>query len=220
MSTRLKQAFLAFDQGNLSQAEQLYLFALQEFVRIKDENYKIAMNGLAFTYSSQHQFNRARSLYQTLFRLAQYQKDLQWQAIALHQLGMVERLAENFSAAQKIFQDEYNFRLLHLPNDQAGFSANYYEQGYLHLKLGERSQAKQALISALEMAEQAADLMCLGCAHRGLGEVYLALSDRTTATAEFSLSLEAFEKIGDAIAASEVQTVLRELQDEEQNSPP
>ncbi|NJK48779.1 tetratricopeptide repeat protein [Candidatus Gracilibacteria bacterium] len=205
----LQQAFMAFDSGQLTQAEQLYLLAVQQHTETQNEQYKCAVNGLAFTYSLQKRYDRAHELYQNLYELVCYQRDLKWQAIALHQLGMVERLAGNFQEAQQIFQHEYDFRVFNLPDDFVGFSANLYEQGYLHLKLAYLLAAEQAMLKSLEMARRVEDDMCLGCSYRGIGEVYLRLGKFVRAKEAFSLSIKAFERVGDDRAVLEVQELIR-----------
>ena len=206
----MQQAYTAFDNGHLVQAEQLYRLVLQQ-AEAENKIYKSAVNGLAFTYSLQKDFERARELYRNLYKLVCLQNDRKWQAITLHQLGMVERLAGNFQKAQQLFQHEYEFRVLNLPDDLAGFSANYYEQGYVYLKLKFLTQAEQAMSEALKMALQAGDTMCLGCSYRGLGEVYVALGDFNRAKENFSLSIRVFEQLGDKIAALEVQKLAARL---------
>ncbi|AFY96958.1 tetratricopeptide repeat protein [Chamaesiphon minutus] len=211
MNSLLQQAFTAFDNGQLPKAEGLYLLALRQHAEAKDEKYKNAANGLAFTYSLQNHFDRAREIYSNLYEIVCAENDLKWQAITLHQLGMVERLAENFKEAQQIFRHEYDFRVSNLPGDLTGFCANQYEQGYLYLKLACLSKAEQAMSKALEMAQQAGDRMCIGCSYRGLGEVYLALGNLSRAKEEFLFSMKAFEQAGDKIAVLEVQKLVEAL---------
>ncbi len=128
-----------------------------------------------------------------------------WQAIVLHQRRVVERMAGNFDIAQALFQEDYHFRLSHLPDDLAGFAANLYEQGYILLKSGDVAQARAIMHRSLEMAQQANDAMCQGCAYRGLGEIYAALGERDQAGVYFLLSEQAFRQAGDQIAAEEVR---------------
>lgn len=211
MDSLLQQAFTAFDNGRLAQAEQLYLLVLKQYIETKNEQYKNAANGLAFTYSLQNDLARAREVYRNLYELVCHEDDLKWQAITLHQMGMVERLAGNFREAQQIFQREYDFRAINLPSDLAGFSANQYEQGYLFLKLGCFAEAEQAMSRGLEMAQRAEDGMCIGCSHRGFGEIYLALGDLKRAQEQLLLSLKAFEQVGDRIAVLEIHKLVESL---------
>ncbi|NJQ98346.1 MAG: hypothetical protein HC784_13635 [Hydrococcus sp. CSU_1_8] len=67
---------MAFDSGQLTQAEQLYLLAVQQHTETQNEQYKCAVNGLAFTYSLQKRYDRAHELYQNLYELVCYQRDL------------------------------------------------------------------------------------------------------------------------------------------------
>lgn len=66
LDSLLQQAFTAFDNGQLDRAEHLYLQAMQQNAEVKNETYKSAVNGLAFTYSLQNNFERARELFRLL----------------------------------------------------------------------------------------------------------------------------------------------------------
>lgn len=204
MDPLFHQAFLAFDSGRYDEAERLYALALEKYPVSQYEQYRQAAHGLAFTCCFQNKFDQAREIYTNLYRVVQDAHDLRWQAIVLHQQGVVERMAGNFCEALSMFQKEYDFRSLHLPDDSAGFAANLYEQGYILLKLGDTAQALTIMYRSLDMAQQANDAMCLGCAYRGLGEIYAALDEHDQARTCFSLSGQAFEQAGDQVAAAEV----------------
>ncbi|MCS6839479.1 MAG: tetratricopeptide repeat protein [Roseiflexus sp.] len=205
MKHLLHQASLAFDKGRYDEAERLYAAALAAGSSSERELYKKAAHGLAFAYCFRGKFDQARELYANLYRLVQEARDMPWQAIVLHQRGVVERMAGEFDRALAIFQEEYRFRASHLPDDLAGFAANLYEQGYILLKSGDAAHARMIMHRSLEIAQQANDAMCLGCAYRGLGEIYAALNERDQARVYFSLSEQAFRQAGDLIAAEEVQ---------------
>lgn len=181
MDSVLDQAFHAFDNGRYDDAERLYASILAQCPASQYEQHKQAAHGLAFTYCFQNRFDQARERYASLYRLVQEARDVLWQAIVLHQRGVVERMAGNFDSALALFQQEYTFRALHLPDDPAGFAANLYEQGYILLKSGNVVQAKTTMRRSLEMAQQANDAMCLGCTYRGLGEISIALGEREQA---------------------------------------
>jgi len=199
------QAFLAFDSGRYDEAGRFYALALAKYPVSQYEQYKQAAHGLAFTCCFQNKFDQAREIYTNLYRVVQDAHDLKWQAIVLHQQGVVERMAGNFCEAQAMLRKEYDFRVSHLPDDFAGFAANLYEQGHILLKLGDTAQALTIMHRSLDMAQQANDTMCLGCAYRGLGEIYAALDEHDRARTCFSLSGQAFEQAGDQVAAEEVR---------------
>lgn len=205
MDPLLHKAFQAFDSSQYDEAERLYKAALASCSIAQYEQYKHAAYGLAFTYCMQGKFDQARELYANLYHRALLAHDVPWQAIVLHQQGVVERMAGNFDRAQALFQKEYEFRAFHLPDDPAGFAANLYEQGYTLLKSGDGAHARTIMHRSREMAQQANDAMCQGCAYRGLGEIYAALDERDQARVCFSLSEQAFRQAGDQIAAEEVR---------------
>lgn len=205
MNYLLHQAFLAFDNGRYDEAERLYAAALAACSTDRYEQYRQVAHGLAFTYCFQNKFDQARELYARLYRLVQEAHDVRWQAIVLHQQGVVERMAGNLGIAQALFREEYRFRLSYVPDDHAGFAANLYEQGYILFKSGNVAQARAIMHRSLEMAQQANDAMCQGCAYRGLGEIYAALNERDQARVFFLRGEQAFRQAGDRIAAEAVQ---------------
>lgn len=129
-----------------------------------------------------------------------------WEHIAVHQLGMVERLAGDHRAALHLFTQESGL-IGGLPEEQRAFkrAVNGYELGVCHLALGEVAQARTALAAALADARTADDPMTLGCVHRARGDFAAQTGDRDTARAEYAGAYAAFLEADDERAATEVQ---------------
>src|SRR5690606_18099615 len=174
ISQLFNEAFEAFDHNRLDEAERLYREAIALIGQQDSEDYRNALHMLAFVKSHQKDFVEARELYSQLHLDALSRKDTAAEAIALHQLGMIERLAEEYDAAISLFEEEFALRSKHLPDDHLGISANLYEQGYVAFLTGNFGSAHATLLQALSYGESAQDQMCVGCALRGLGEVEAA----------------------------------------------
>lgn len=129
-----------------------------------------------------------------------------WEHIAVHQLGMVERLAGDHRAALRLFDEERKL-IGQLPEPERAFkrAVNGHELGVCHLALGEIGEARVALAAALTDARTADDPMTLGCVHRALGDFAAQGGDRDTAQAEYALAHADFLEAGDERAAAAVQ---------------
>lgn len=88
--------------------------------------------------------------------------------IALHQAGMVERMAGNFEEAMRLFYQEEKVIQRAFPMDDLRIATNLYEQAYVNMKKGELALAEQMMTQSLEHAKSSDDAMCIGCAYRGL----------------------------------------------------
>lgn len=62
---------------------------------------------------------------------------------------------------------------------------------------------------ALNLANESADDVCLGCAYRGLGEIYVAKNQGNLAKQSFLHAIEAFERANDLIAILEIKEFLK-----------
>ena len=69
--------------------------------------------------------------------------------------------------------------------------------------------AEKLLHQSLQLAIQSEDNVCLGCAYRGLGEIYRAKGEEILAKQSFQHSREAFEKASDKIAVQEINQLLK-----------
>ncbi len=137
----------------------------------------------------QGRYKEALALYRALFRETQNPR-------ALHQVGMVLRMAGRLEEALGVFQEEAGL----LPEDPLARSANHYEQGYVLLLLGEREESRQHLEAALALAQRVGDAMAEAVAHRGLMEWHLE-----AARAHRREALRLFQEAQDPKGAEEVE---------------
>src|SRR5699024_9483112 len=169
----------------------------------KSDQYKTALNGLGFVYAHKKEFEKARKIYLELRTIAQSNLNVQDEHIAIHQLGMVERMAENYSKAQELFDEEQKILKQSLPNFYMGFAANYYEQGYILLKKNFLEKAEEIMKKSLEYSRRSGDPISLGCSLRGLGEIFVAKCEIGKAKTCFKQSIEAFDEGKDETAVNE-----------------
>ncbi|MBZ0292665.1 MAG: tetratricopeptide repeat protein [Anaerolineae bacterium] len=202
----LQEAFHAFDNDRLDEAETLYRHCLH---RLKDsddtDTYHHALHMLAFVRSHQGDFDEARQIYQQLLDAARQREDQQAISINLHQLGMVERLAGQYIQAQQLFETEFQHLKTHLPDFNLGLSANAYERAYARLLQGDVVSAESVMMEALDYAEAGQDPVCKACALRGMGEIHLARQNKQQAQDYFAQSAAAFRMVGDDKAALQVE---------------
>lgn len=138
-------------------------------------------------------------------RLRQAHAGDPWEHIAVHQLGMVERLAGEHRAALRLFEEERAL-IGELPEAEQPFkrAVNGYELAVCHLALGEVAQTRTALDEALTDAHAADDPMTLACLHRARGELAAHGGDAAGARAAYRESAALFREAGDDRAAAEV----------------
>lgn len=143
----------------------------------------------------------AREVY---VRLRQAHAGDPWEHIAVHQLGMVERLAGEHRAALRLFAQERAL-IAELPEAERPFkrAVNGYELVVGHLALGERNQAHAALEEALADAHAADDPMTLGCLHRARGDLAAHGGDRARARAAYREAAAFFREAEDDRAAAD-----------------
>lgn len=208
LNERINQAFELFDKGHLIEAEELYNRCLSEIEETDSSEYIQVLHGLGYVKASLNKFDEARSLYKELISIALSYKDKRNHCIAVHQLGMVERLAENFDQALKVFQSEMELLKEYEIESPLSISANLYEQGYVHLRLNHVDEADKIMVESLIYAKLSEDAMTLGCAYRGLGEICQTKGKFYEAKEFFYKAKEAFGKTGDPIAIKEIDTLL------------
>lgn len=198
----LNRAFLAFHEDRLDDAERLY----REILSLDDEfAASSAIYMLGFVKAHQGAFAESLQIYGDLLDAARGDGDRDYEAVLLHQIGMVHRLAEDYAAAEATFEAEMTLRHAHLADDALGFSAAFYEQGYIAFLGGDHARGVTLLNTALDYGNQADDPMCRGCALRGLGEIAEALGDREQARAHFLASASEFHAVDEEKGAEEVE---------------
>ncbi len=206
----LSQAFQAFDDGQLDEAERLY----RECLTLSDGDLADEMrslDGLGFTLALKERFAESLVCYKRVLEIAQIEQNVSDEAIALHQIAMVYRMEKDFGRALKVFTQEKNLRENLLPVDFAGFSANAYEFGVIALAENRVSESGRYFDEALLHGQKAQDMMCVGCAQRGRGHYFKAIEKIKDAADAFSKSISAFEKVGEVKGAEEVRLMRREL---------
>lgn len=202
----LEEAFQAFDNDRLDEAETLYRHCLQRLEAPEDTHrYRQALHMLAFVKSHQGDFDEAREIYQKLLEAARQQEDQRAISINLHQLGMVERLAKQYTQALHLFETEYHHLKAHLPDFNLGLSANAYERAYVRFLQGDDISAEPLMVEALQYAEAGQDPVCKACALRGMGEIYLTQQKKQQAQNYFAQSAAAFRIAGAEKAALQAE---------------
>jgi tetratricopeptide (TPR) repeat protein len=196
---QLARAWAAFEVEDFTRAEHEFRRA-----RLEPEMASAARMGLVYVFARTGRFDAARSECDLLRLEAQSQNDLTREYVALHQLGMVERMAEQYQVALEIFAQEA-ILIARLENPPLAVSANAYEQGIIYGKLEQFKEARTWLGVALEQAQLSGDAIAEACAYRGLGEM---AANATMRKAMLLQSKAAFERGQDALGAAEVEDLL------------
>ena len=207
ISDKLTRAFELFNNGKLFEAEKLYNDCLHNLEESSNE-YETALHGLGFVKASQKEYNEARKIYIELRQIAQANLNTQDEHIAIHQLAMVERMAENYIKAQELFHEELKILKDRKPDFQLGFAANFYEQGFIMLKRNRLEEAEELMKKSLGYSKLSGDPICLGCSYRGLGEVFMAKHKNAEAKQYFLESIQAFEEGSDEVAVNGVHSLI------------
>lgn len=208
MDDKLKRAFNLFDNGRLEEAEAIY----DECLNGMDKGtaaYENALHMMGFTKSALGKYEEARLLYRQLREAAQSEQHTEKEQIALHQLGMVERMAGNYGKAQEYFMEEFTMLEQNRPAFHTGFAANYYEQGMILLKKNSLHQAEEIMKKSLLYAEKSGDPISIGCSLRGLGEISIAQERREEATDYWMRARMAFEGAGEMNGVREIDQLLQ-----------
>lgn len=207
----LNKAFISFDQKNYIEAEKLYCKVLISAKDRFNELYKQALYGLGFTKTLSKQYKKARECYFKLLSYAIEEENKEDESILYHQLCMVEREAGNYDIALQYLKKEYDLILKVFKDKNMYLSANYYENGYINLLKGDCNKAKVLLEKSLYYAEKSEDKVCIACAFRGLGEVYISKKETNKALEYLNKSEEVFKYLGDDIGAREVEGLKEKL---------
>lgn len=121
---------------------------------------------------------------------------------------MTERMAGAYDNAMNLFLQEEALIEKYFPDDALARSANLYEQGYVSMKLHDFSPAEKNMLSALDFAEKLNDLISIGCAYRGLGEILKSSDKAEDAAVYFEKAIIAFQKAGDTYGVEEVKELM------------
>ena len=165
-----------------------------------------ARGGLVYVYARTGRFEEARDLCEALQLEAVALGDLALEYAALHQLGIVERLAGQFETALEVFALERTV-IARLSQPPLAVCANAFETGVLHAKLGRLEIGRDWLRIALEAAQLSGDLGAQASVLRALGEVAV---NPTMRRALLLQSHAAFVEHGDGDSALEVKALLEQ----------
>ena len=208
LEEKLNEAFALFDQGRLNEAEHLYNECLNVVEDRDADEYAQILHGLGYVKAAQKNYDAARERYSELIDLAITNGQEMDHCVAVHQLGMVERMASCYEKAEQMFQLEAKLLKEYGIASVLSWSTNYYEQGYVALMQNKMELAEKFMKESLNFAKESADDVCLGCAYRGLGEFYVANNQETLAKESFQNSLEAFERANAVMAIQEIKELL------------
>jgi tetratricopeptide (TPR) repeat protein len=212
LKDQINQAFELFDKGYLVEAEELYHDCLSQITEASSDQYVNILHGLGYVKVALSKFDEARSHYGDLIKITVSKGDSMNHSIAVHQLGMVERSAENYDEALKLFQLEAELLKKYNNNESPlNWSANFYERGFVNFKMGNIINAEQLMCESLQHAKESEDDICIGCSYRGYGEVFQNKNDEVLAETCFKNAIAAFERAKDYIAIEEVNELLTGL---------
>lgn len=200
LKDKLAAAFIQLEKSDLVKSEILYRECMEESQGKNPEWFKSALLGLGNVKSMQGNFEEAQLLYRELKETASLDSDWPCSAIALHQLGVAERLAGNLKAAKEHFYREYDILQKHMPADNALFAANYYENGLVSLNEGKLKAAKKMMQTSLDYALKSGEPVSIGYSYRGQGAVLQAIGRNEEALTSFASAKKAFGQAGDSPA--------------------
>jgi tetratricopeptide (TPR) repeat protein len=206
--TSLERAWAKFEADDFDAATLEFRAVLD--AATSDDERRGAQYGLGYALAFSNAFDEARGLFETLHTDAVTRGDDGAAHRALHQVGMVQRMAGDWLAARDTFAHEAE--LIHaLGDDPLAVSVNAYEQGWVALHLGEMASAKTWLDRALENASRTDDQIAVACAWRGLGDWYAKNARVDEALHAWNSSRAAFLRVGDARGATEIEACIRVL---------
>jgi len=208
LKEQINQAFELFDRGYLVESEELYNKCLSRIEDLNSDEYNQVLHGLGYVKASLNKFDEARNLYKELITIALSENNKMNHCIAVHQVGMVERMAENYDEALNTFQLEATLLKDYEIDSALNWSANFYEQGYVFLKMGNIESAQQLMDESLQFARQSKDAISMGCAYRGFGEIYQTKGEALLAKQSFHKAKDAFKRANDHIAMQEIDKLL------------
>ncbi|SFD10713.1 hypothetical protein [Butyrivibrio sp. YAB3001] len=202
----ISEAWALFDDEKYEDARKLYHNCYETMSKDNLETESSILMGLIYVEAFSKNYELARNYAKKLISITLNEDD---RHIYLHQLGMVERMAENYETALAIFADEESIIKTAFPNGYDKLSANMYEQGYINYKIGKFSVAKELMETAVILAEQSDDPICKACAYRGMGETLSSLDFGDKAKTYYAKAIEEFRQAGDMKGAQEVEEIMK-----------
>ena len=206
MGRALEKAWKLFDEGKFSEAEALYLECFGNIDASDRENYNAALMGLIYVECFLGKYEAARKYGKILVEEAGSEEE---RHTAIHQNGMIERMAGNYAGAMELFIEEEKIIRGAFPEEFMLLAANLYEQGYVNLLMKNYDRAEAIMKISLENAMRSQDDMCIGCAYRGMGEILKATERAEEAMEYFRKATTAFRNAGDMTAVEEIESLMR-----------
>ncbi len=192
---RLDEAWAAFERKDHAEAERLYQSVLGDAAR-SDEEQGGARFGLGYVLAFTGRHDEARGCFEALHQEALERQDLEAAHRALHQVGMVERLAGRWASARQTFERERTL-IAQLGDPDLAVSINAYELGLVALHEGRMEASRVWFERSLTCAQRTTDLVAVDCAHRGLGDWYRQQGDEESARAAWQAAREVFGQAQD-----------------------
>lgn len=184
---RLRAAWNLMEAGRYGEAKRL----------LRGDASSEARFALGYALAFQGRYGEAEALYRALFRETKSHR-------ALHQVGMVLRMAGRIEEALEVFREEACL----LPEESLAWAANRYEQGLAHLLLGRREESRALLEEALAWAEGAAHPLAQAVAHRGLLLWHFRFGSREEAEGHRREAVRRFREAGDEQGAKEAAALV------------
>ncbi|HLR52980.1 MAG TPA: tetratricopeptide repeat protein [Candidatus Avamphibacillus sp.] len=210
MVKKLQNAYNAFEKGRMKQAEILFLECVDKIDDRESPAYKQALHGFALVKSELGNYPEARELYLEILRIAESVDNKEEEAIAYHQLGMVERLAGQYEKALRFLSTEAEIYKTLNGDFHLELAANVYEKGMIYLLNKQYEQARNLMEKSLYHAEQAYDPMIIGYAYRGLGDIF-SQSDEKEAKNFYQQAIIAFKWAEDNQAVEAMKDKISKL---------
>lgn len=205
ITSKLQKAVNFIDKGYIKQAEIIFLECLDKIDDPASKEYKQALHGLAYIKSELKNFTEANNLYLELLHIARKEEDKQEEAIAYHQLGMVQQAVKNYEEALSYFLKEKEIYLAYFPTFYLGLAANLYECGMVYLQNKQLKDAKYFMEESLLHAKDAGDMLVIGHAYRGLGDVCNESGAKDSALIHYKHALGAFRQVNNKQAIRVVE---------------
>ncbi|WP_135229333.1 tetratricopeptide repeat protein [Deinococcus fonticola] len=197
----LQDVWLAIDERRYGQAESI----LQTSDELRPTRAGQMALGYILSHTGRHE--EAREVYRNLRE--QHRGD-EWEHIAVHQQGRVERLAGEHRKALEFFAEERKLIEKH-SDDPHKFAANAFEAAQCHLALLNLKEARHRMTEALERAHQHDDPEMLGRAERGMADLSLLEGHPDAAKLHLERAQVAFQQADDEFAVREIDAQLQNL---------
>lgn len=197
----LQDVWLAIDERRYGQAEAL--LGANDDLRVG----RAGQMALGYIYAHTGRCGEARRVFGELRE--QHRGD-DWEHIAVHQLGRVERLAGQPEAALKFFEEER--ALIRAQGEEAHkLAVNALETAQCFLKLGRLADARRELDLSVEAARTHDDPETLGRAERALADLSLSEGHPQAARLHYERALVAFRESEDEFAVRETEALLENV---------